>query len=93
MVRQIRALDVLDTIAIQDQLPRLGVPARVVWGTGDRFQKVGYGERLARDLSTVLRSIDGAKHWTPEDHCVPIADAINELVSIAGGAGAAPGAS
>ncbi|MEX2659511.1 MAG: hypothetical protein WD232_07430, partial [Acidimicrobiales bacterium] len=62
--------------------------------TGDQFQKVSYGERLARDLSTVLRPIDGAKHWTPEDHPIPIADAINELVDLAGGRGStAPGGS
>ena len=83
MVRQIRALDVHDTIGIQDRLPAIDVPARVVWGTGDQFQKVAYGKRLAHDLRTDLRRIEGAKHWTPEDHPHAIADAINELVAIA----------
>lgn len=55
----------------------------MVWGTGDQFQKVSYGERLARDLRTDLRRIDGAKHWTPEDHPHTIAEAITELVAIA----------
>lgn len=83
MVRQIRALHVEDTMRIEAQLPTLEVPARVVWGTGDRFQKVAYGERLARDLRTDLRRIEGAKHWTPEDHPHAIAEAITELVAIA----------
>ena len=26
------------------------VPARLVWGAADRFQKIGYGSRLAHDL-------------------------------------------
>ena len=56
------------TIRIAAQLPTLEVPARVVWGTGDQFEKVAYGERLASDLRTDLRRIEGAKHWTPEDH-------------------------
>lgn len=83
MVRQIRALDVRDTISIQDRLPQLQVPARVVWGTGDQFQKVKFGERLARDLGTTLHRIEGAKHWTPEDHPDVIAAAINELAASA----------
>ena len=83
MVRQMRALHVDDTIRIECQLPTLEVPARVVWGTGDQFQNVAYGERLARDLRTDLRRIEGAKHWTPEDHPHTIAEAITELVAIA----------
>ncbi len=38
LVRQIRSLDVHDTLAVEHDLPKLGVPARVVWGrqTGSR---------------------------------------------------------
>lgn len=60
--------------------PSWGVPARVVWGTADRFQKVGYGERLASDLATVLTRIEGGKHWTPEDHPDAIAAAVNQVL-------------
>ncbi len=80
MIRQVRSLDVRDTLAVQDDLPRLGVPSRVVWGAADQFQKVRYGARFASDLGTDLRRIDGAKHWTPEDHPAEVAAAINELV-------------
>lgn len=80
LIRQIRALDVQDTLAVQHDLPKLDVPARVVWGAADQFQKVGYGERLASDLGTVLTRIEGGKHWTPEDHPDAIAVAINEVL-------------
>ncbi|CAN5564401.1 hypothetical protein BH23ACT3_BH23ACT3_05110 [soil metagenome] len=80
-LRQICSLDVDDTKRIADRLPTLDVPASMVWGTGDQFQKVDYGERLARDLGTELRRIDGAKHWTPEDHPHVIATAINDVLT------------
>jgi pimeloyl-ACP methyl ester carboxylesterase len=85
LVRQIRALDVKDTLAVQDALPTLDVPARVVWGAADRFQKIRYGERFARDLRAPLRRIEGGKHFTPEDHPEAIAEAILELVAAVGG--------
>jgi pimeloyl-ACP methyl ester carboxylesterase len=80
MARQVAALDVQDTLAVQDALPTLGVPARIVWGVADPFQKVEYGERFARDLGTTMRRIEGGKHFTPEDHPEVIADAIIDLV-------------
>lgn len=83
-VRQIRSLDVRDTIAVAHELPHLNVPARVVWGAADGFLKVGYGERLARDLGTTLERIEGGKHFTPEDHPERIAAAVNDLLREAG---------
>lgn len=79
-VRQVRSLDVRDTLAVQNALPHLKVPARVVWGAADQFQKVRYGERFARDLGTNLKRIEGGKHFTPEDHPEVIAEALNDLV-------------
>jgi pimeloyl-ACP methyl ester carboxylesterase len=81
MARQVTALDVRDTLAVQDRLPSLTVPARVVWGVADRFQKVEYGERFARDLRTALRRIEGGKHFTPEDHPDVIAEEIRSLAA------------
>ncbi|MFN2398125.1 MAG: alpha/beta fold hydrolase [Gemmatimonadaceae bacterium] len=82
LVRQIRALDVNDTLAVAPELPRLrGIPARVVWGDADQFQKVEYGDRFARDLGTTLERIEGGKHFTPEDHPDRIAAALRALVS------------
>jgi pimeloyl-ACP methyl ester carboxylesterase len=78
--QQVRSLDVHDTLAVTDQFPRLDVPARVVWGEADPFQKVRYGEYFARDLNTELQRIPGGKHFTPEDHPQVIAAAVNDLV-------------
>jgi pimeloyl-ACP methyl ester carboxylesterase len=80
LMRQVRPLDPADTLAVADRLPTLGLPARVVWGETDQFQKVAYGERLAQDLRTELVRIAGGKHFTPEDHPQIVAEAVNELL-------------
>ena len=80
LVRQARSLEVRDTLSVQAALPRLGVPARVVWGAADGFQRVGYGERFARDLGTTLERIEGGKHFTPEDHPERVAAALDDLL-------------
>lgn len=67
LARQVAALDVADTLAVQDALPGLHVAARVAWGTADQFQQLSYGERFARELGTTVRRIEGGRHFTPED--------------------------
>lgn len=81
MARQVSALDVRDTLAVQDRLPSLQVPARIVWGVADPFQKLEYGERFARDLGTTVRRIEGGKHFTPEDHPDVLAQEIRDLAA------------
>ena len=81
LTRPVTPLDVRDTLAVQDRLPTLGVPARVVWGVADPFMKLEYGERFARDLGTTLRRIEGGKHFTPEDHPEVIAEEIRSLAA------------
>lgn len=80
-IRQVDSLNVQDTLAVAHQLSRLNVPARIAWGADDQFQKIGYGERFARDLSAPLRRIEGGKHFTPEDHPDVIADEVSRLVA------------
>lgn len=80
-VRQVQSLDVRDTLDIVEQLRKLAVPARVVWGDADQFQKIEYGERFARDLNAPLYRIPGGKHFTPEDYPELVADAIGELLA------------
>lgn len=80
MMAQVSALDVQDTLDIAGQLPHLDLPARVVWGAADRFQKLPYGERLAADLGAELTRIPGGKHFTPEDHPQEVAEAVNALL-------------
>jgi pimeloyl-ACP methyl ester carboxylesterase len=78
--RQIRWLDVRDTLAIADNLPRLQVPAALVWGAADPFQKLRYGERLAEDLRAPLDRVSGGKHFVPEDHPDRVAAAVADVV-------------
>ena len=80
-VRQIRALDVRDTLAIQDDLKRLELPAAIVWGEADRFLEIEYGERFARDLRAPLHRIPGGKHFIPEDHPEEVAAAVQEVLA------------
>lgn len=58
-------------------LSRLGIPARIVWGTADQFQKVEYGERF----SAPPHRIEGERHFTPEDHPEVVAQEINSLLA------------
>lgn len=80
MVRQVRSLDVRDTLAVADRIPRLDVPARIVWGAADGFQKIGYGYRLAYELGGTLDRIEGGRHFVPEDHPERVAAAVNDLL-------------
>jgi len=80
-VRQIRSLRTADTLAVADALSGLRVPARVVWGAADRFQKLRYGERLASDLAAPLVRLDTARHFVPEDHPEPVAHAVSEVIA------------
>jgi len=77
--RQVRWLDVHDTLDVADSLPRLDVPARAVWGAAYQFQKLPYGARLAWDLNTTIEAIEGGKHWSPEDHPDRIAAAVTDV--------------
>lgn len=82
LARQASSLDVTDTLAVADHLPSLDLPAAVVWGAADQFQKVEYGARLAEDLGTVLRRLEGGKHFTPEDHPDAVIRAIRDVLSL-----------
>lgn len=74
------ALRTSDTMDIAARLPQVGLPAALVWGDADRFQKVEYGERLALDLGAKFTRIRGGRHFTPEDHPEEVAAAINGLL-------------
>lgn len=80
LIRQVSALDVHDTTMMADRLPELDLPARVVWGAADQFQKVSYGERMARDLGVGLERIERGRHFTPEDHPDRIATAVGDVL-------------
>ncbi len=75
-VKQIQSLDPRDTLAISSRLTELDLPAAVVWGAADRFQKLHFGERLSRDLDARLDVLEQAKHFVPEDHPDSVAQAV-----------------
>jgi pimeloyl-ACP methyl ester carboxylesterase len=75
-LHQIRSLRTQDTLDVAGDLTRLDVPAAVVWGADDTFQKLAYGRRLATDLHAELDAIDGARHFVPEVHPDRVARAI-----------------
>lgn len=81
LARQMASLRTEDTLAIGDRLSTLSVPARVVWGTGDNFQPVHYGDLLASDFGIRVDRIEGARHFTPEDHPDRIAAAVNAVLA------------
>lgn len=80
LARQTAALDAADTMQVADELPGLDVPARVVWGAADQFQRVSYGRRLARDLGATMTEIEGARHFVPEDHPIEIVEAVRGIL-------------
>lgn len=79
--RQIAALDARDTLAVSEELARLGKPARLVWGAADRLQPLRQGERLARELGAPFERIPGARHFTPEDHPDALARAVRSVLA------------
>src|SRR5215204_5975858 len=80
MVRQVRSLEMQNTLAVASRIPDLDVPTRLVWGAADRFQKIGYGYRLAYELGAPIERIEGAKHFVPEDYPEQVAANVNELL-------------
>jgi pimeloyl-ACP methyl ester carboxylesterase len=82
-VRQIRSLRTSDTLSVAPRLTELDVPAEVVWGAADRFQKLRYGQRLARDLRAELRTVEAGKHFMPEDHPEEVAEGIRRVLAAA----------
>lgn len=63
--------------SIQDRLPRLGVPARLVWGMRDKvFQPVflEQWQQLLPDADTV--EVDDAAHFLVEDQPDAVTQAI-----------------
>lgn len=80
LLYQMQSLHVEDTLAVADKLKNVDVPARIVWGVDDQFQKLEYGERLAEDLKAPLYRIEHGKHFTPEDHPDVVAQEINLLL-------------
>ncbi|MFB6286741.1 MAG: alpha/beta fold hydrolase [Candidatus Bipolaricaulia bacterium] len=65
---QVQHYDSRYTEAIEDDLARLTVPVRIVWGENDEWQPLAYGERLRADIpEATLVTIPEAGHFVMED--------------------------
>ncbi|HEV2150245.1 MAG TPA: alpha/beta hydrolase [Longimicrobiaceae bacterium] len=89
-VEHARSLDSRHTEEIAPMLPGLSIPAAVVWGRQDPFQKPEYAERLAADIpGAELTWIAEASHFSPADAPEPVAEALLRLLARPLRAGAA----
>jgi pimeloyl-ACP methyl ester carboxylesterase len=50
LIRNASALNTNLTTEITSLLPEIQAPTRIIWGADDKFQVIGYGERLAWDI-------------------------------------------
>lgn len=81
LAAHLRSLDSLYTQTIAPFLPRLDVPAEVVWRRLDHQMKPAYGQRLAEDIPGArLTWVDDASHFVPADRPDVVSDAVLRLV-------------
>ena len=78
--RQVDHLDSSDTEAISDDLPKLGKPARLVWGAADPYLTIDVGRRLAQDLGATIDCVEEGNHFLLEDHADRVAQTVNALL-------------
>ncbi|GAA4742926.1 alpha/beta fold hydrolase [Actinomycetospora chibensis] len=65
---QVRHYDSRYTEELTDRLGDIAMPVRIVWGAQDRWQPVGYAERLAADIpGAELVVVPHAGHFLMED--------------------------
>lgn len=79
--RHLRSLDSVYTRTVAPFLPRLALPAEVVWGRRDSQLDPAYGQRLADDLpGSRLTWVEDASHFVPGDRPDVVAEAVLRLV-------------
>ncbi len=82
LARHLRSLDSVYTQTVAPFLPRLDLPAEVVWGRKDHQMKPEHGERLAGDLPGArLTWVEDASHFVPADRPDVVAEAVLRLVA------------
>lgn len=81
LVEHVRAQDSRYTEALAPLLPRLRMPAAVVWGARDPFLEPRWGERLAADVpGAELTLLPEASHFSPADAPREVAEALLRLL-------------
>ena len=75
LIRNASAMDTNQTMAIAPLLTQVVAPALILWGTGDRFQPIKFGERLAFDIpgSRFVR-VERARHFLMIDQPDKVAE-------------------
>lgn len=75
------------TLSVAPFLPRISVPAEVVWGRHDSQMKLRYGQRLAEAIPAArLTVVEDAHHFVPADAPGPVLDAVRRLLARAASA-------
>ncbi|MGY1828421.1 MULTISPECIES: alpha/beta fold hydrolase [unclassified Blastococcus] len=81
LAAHLRSLDSVYTQTVAPFLPRLTMPAEIVWGRRDHQMKPRYGQRLADDLPGArLTWVDDASHFVPADRPDVVVEAVLRLV-------------
>ena len=84
-IRNARAMDPRITAEIAPRLGEIAVPAHIVWGKDDPFQKVRWASRLRDAIpGATLTVLDGG-HFLPWDRPREVAAEIRALAGRAGG--------
>lgn len=82
LVELAQGLDARCTQTLAPELPRLHLPAAVVWGEQDPFLALASGERLARNIPDAqLTRIPDASHFAPADAPGAVTDALLQLLA------------
>lgn len=80
LIRNASALNTNHTMALVDRHGEISVPTLVLWGVHDPWQRIGDGERLAREIPNArLRRVE-ASHWIPHDAPAEFSQAILDFL-------------
>jgi pimeloyl-ACP methyl ester carboxylesterase len=91
----VAGMDNAVTVAIRDDLSRLGVPTLIVWGTGDEFFDVGWARWLAETIPGTVGCVElaGAKLFFPAERWSEFNAELRRLWTENEGVVSGPGAS
>jgi haloalkane dehalogenase len=67
LIRNASALNTNHTMALVDRHSEISAPTLVLWGVHDPWQRIGDGERLAREIPNARLERVEASHWIPHD--------------------------
>lgn len=80
LIRNASALNTNHTMALVDRHGEISVPTLVLWGVHDPWQRIGDGERLAREIPNARLGCVEASHWIPHDAPVEFSQAILDFL-------------